>query len=63
MARVSKKCLVNGLYIIIYEDLTFLPHIENITRKCKKVCNRLTFFADVRPNLAVQIFRSPFAQN
>lgn len=47
MARVAKKRLVNGLYIIIDEDLIFLPHIENITRKCKKFCNRLTFFADV----------------
>ena len=46
------------LGIIIDEDLTFTPHIEYITSRCKKAYNRLTLFSDMRPDLAVQIFKS-----
>ena len=46
------------LGILIDEDLTFTPHIENITNKCKKAYNRLTLFPNIRPDLALQIFKS-----
>ena len=45
------------LCIIIDEDLTFTTHIEYITSKCKKVCNRSTLFPDMQLDLAVQIFK------
>ena len=35
------------LVIIIDNNLSFSPHINNITNKCKKVYNRLTLFLDM----------------
>ena len=46
------------LGIIIDSNLCFSPHIENITIKCKKAYNRLTLFPDLRPDLAIQIYKS-----
>ena len=46
------------LGIIIDENLTFTPHIEYITNRCKKAYNKLTLFPDMRPELAVQISKS-----
>ena len=46
------------LGLIIDEDISFTPHIENITIKCKQAYNRLTLFPDIRPDLAVQLYKS-----
>ena len=46
------------LGIIIDEDLTFTPHIEYITSRYKKAYNKLTLFPDMRPDLAIQIYKS-----
>ena len=43
---------------VIDNNLSFRPHIENITNKCNKTYNRLTLFPDMRPDLAIQIFKS-----
>ena len=57
-APLKKVSSQRVLGIIIDEDLTFTPHIEYITSRCKKAYNRLTLFPDMRPDLAVQIFKS-----
>ena len=47
------------LFIIIDENLIFIPHIDYITSTCKKkACNRLTLFPDMWPDPAVRIFIS-----
>ena len=46
------------LCIIIDEDLAFTPYTEYITSRCKNAYNRLTLFPDMRPDFAVQIFKS-----
>ena len=46
------------LGIIIDDNLSFTPHIENIVRKCKQAYSRLTRFPDMRPDLAVQLYKS-----
>ena len=46
------------LGIIIDNNLSFSPHIENITNKCKRAYNRLALFPDMRPDLAIQIYKS-----
>ena len=57
-APLKKGSSQRVLDIIIDEDLTFTPHIEYITSRCKKAYNRLTLFPDMRPDLAVQISKS-----
>ena len=37
------------------EYLTFTPHVEHITHKCKMAYNRLTLYPDLSPHLALQI--------
>ena len=46
------------LGIIIDEDLTFTPHIEYITQKCKIAYNRLTLYSDLSPHLALQLYKA-----
>ena len=43
------------LGIKIDEDLTFKPHIEHITQKCKMIYNRLTLYPDLSTHLALQL--------
>ena len=45
------------LGIIIDEDLTFTPHIEHITQKCKITYNRLTLYPDLSSHLALQLYK------
>ena len=54
---LKKVSFQRVLGIIIYEDLTFTPYIENIISSCKKAYNRLTLFPDMRPDLVVQMFK------
>ena len=46
------------LRIIIDNNLSFSPHLESITKKCKRAYNRLTLFPEMLPDLAIQIFKS-----
>ena len=46
------------LGIIIDEDLTFTPHIEHITQKCKIPYNRLSLYPDLSPQLALQLYKT-----
>ena len=46
------------LGIIIDEDLTFTPHVEYITQKCKIAYNRLTLYSDLSPHLALQLYKA-----
>ena len=46
------------LGIIIDEEPSFTPQIENITKKSKQLYNRLTCFPDTSLNLAAQIYKS-----
>ena len=55
LKRVQTKRVLG---FVIDDNLTFTSHIENITIKCKQAYNRLTLFADLNPNLAVQLYKS-----
>ena len=46
------------LGVIIDEDLTFTPHVEHITQKCKRAYNRLTLYSDLSPYLALQLYKA-----
>ena len=46
------------LEIITDEDLFFIPHIEQITQKCKIGYNRLTLYPDLSPHLAFQLYKA-----
>ena len=46
------------LGVIIDEDLTFTPHVEQITQKCKRAYNRLTLYSDLSPYLALQLYKA-----
>ena len=50
---VSKVSNKRALGIIIDEDLSFTPHIEFITKKCKQAYNRLTLFLSINPHLSL----------
>ena len=39
------------------EDISFMPHIENIPKKYKQTYNRLTLCPEIRSDLAVQLFK------
>ena len=46
------------LGIIIDEDLTFIPHIEYITKICKLAYSRLTLHPDLTHHLALQVYKA-----
>ena len=54
--KVSNKRALG--IIIIDEDLSFTPHIEFITKKCKQAYDRLTLFPSLNPHLALQLYKS-----
>ena len=59
---INRSCLTKVkakrvLGIILDEDLTFTPHIEHITQKCKIAYNRLTLYPDLSPHLALQLYK------
>ena len=55
---VSKVSNKRALGIIIDVNLSFTPHIEFITKKCKQAYNRLTLFPSLNPHLALQLYKS-----
>ena len=46
------------LGIIIDEDLTFTPHIEQITQKWKIAYNRLTLYSTLSSHLALELYKA-----
>ena len=55
LTKVKAKRVIG---IIIDEDLTFTPHVEHITKKCKRAYNRLTLYPDLSPHLALQLYKA-----
>ena len=53
VASLNKVSSQRILGITIDNNLSFRPHIENITNKCKRAYNRLTLFPDMRPDLVI----------
>ena len=56
LEKVSYTAIALGP--IINEDISFTPHIESIPKICKQAYSRLTLFPDIRPDLAVQLYKS-----
>ena len=52
-ASLNKVSSQRILGITIDNNLSFSPHIENITNKCKRAYNRLTLFPDMLPDLVI----------
>ena len=50
LTKVKAKRVLGA---IINEDLTFTPHVEHITQKCKRAYNRLTLYPDFSLYLAL----------
>ena len=46
------------LGVIINENLSFTSHMEQITKKCKTVYNRLTLHPDLLPHQALQLHKA-----
>ena len=57
-SSLTKAKAKRVLGIIIDGDLTFTPHVEQITQKCKMAYNRLTLYPDLSPHLALQLYKS-----
>ena len=55
LTKVKAKRVIG---IIIDEDLTFTPHVEHITKKCKRAYSRLTLYPDLSPHLALQLYKA-----
>ena len=55
LVRVKAKRVLG---IIIDENLTFTPHVENITQNFKMAYNRLNLYPDLSPHLALQIYKA-----
>ena len=55
LTKVKAKRVIG---IIIDEDLTFTPHVEHITKKCKRAYIRLTLYPDLSTNLALQLYKA-----
>ena len=55
ISKVSNK---SALGIMIDEDLSFTPHTDFITKKCKQPHNMLTLFSSLNPHLALQLYKS-----
>ena len=43
--------------MIIDENLSFTSHIEQITKTCKTVYNRLTLYPDLLPRQVLQLYK------
>ena len=54
LTKVKAKRVIG---IIIDEYLTFTPHVEHITKKCKRAYSRLTLYPDLSTHLALQLFK------
>ena len=50
--------LQRELGLIIDEDISFKPYIGSIPKKCKQAYNRLILFPGIRPDLAVDLYKS-----
>ena len=55
LIRVEEKRILG---IIIDEALTFTPHIELTTTKCRSAYNRLSLYPDLSPNVALQLYKA-----
>ena len=58
-SSLTKAKAKRVLGIIIDEDLTFTPHVEQITQKCKRAYNRhATLYPYLSPHLALQLYKA-----
>ena len=55
LARVKEKRI---LRIVIDEQLSFTPHVELTTKKCRSAYNGLPLYSDLAPNMAIQLYKA-----
>ena len=53
LTRVKEKQILG---IVIVEQLSFTPHAELTTKKCRSAYNRLTSYPDLSPNVALELY-------
>ena len=55
LTRVKEKQILG---IVIVEQLSFTPHAELTTKKCRSAYNRLTSYPDLSPNVALELYKA-----
>ena len=55
LKRVKEELILG---IVINEQLSFTPHVEQTTKKCRSAYSRLTLYPDLAPNVAGQLYKA-----
>ena len=55
LIRITEKLI---LEIVIDKQLSFTPHVELTTKKCRSAYNRLTLYPDLAPNVDLQLYKA-----